>query len=102
MRQQISSSLLSTLRLTVCMSLYNNRTLEILKKAELEGYGVLAQVWYEVDFLITGSPYSGLSVMMRTPRSHWSALQNVLEVQPYFSYFLSLSCMEEVLSCAFA
>ena len=37
-------SLLSDLH----MSLHNNRTLAILKRAELEGYGVLAQVWYEI------------------------------------------------------
>lgn len=83
------------------MSLFNNRTLEILRRAELEGYGVLAQVWYETDWFIKESPDSNISVMMHNLLSHSYELPNVREVQPYFSYFPLLSCMGEALFCAF-
>lgn len=91
-------SLLSNLH----MSLHNNRTLEILRRAELGGYGVLAQVWYENDWFIKESPDSNVSVTMHNLLSHLYELQNVREVQPCFSYFLLLLCMGEALFCAFA
>lgn len=33
------------------MSLEGNRTIQILRKAEREGYGVLAQAWYDFPLI---------------------------------------------------